>query len=355
MKYRRLGRTQLQVSEIGFGTWGIGKTSWIGADDQASVKALMTARDTGINFFDTALVYGRGHSERMLTRVFGKSDVVIATKVPPKNRMWPAPAGIPLREAYPKSHVLESLRSSLTNLQRETVDLYQFHVWSDEWAHDPEWLNTIEDIRRSGMARFIGISINDHQPGNVIQALETGLVDCVQVIYNVFDQSPEDRLFPYCQANDIGVIARVPFDEGGLTGGIRPGVTFPTGDFRNLYFGGKRKQQVWDRVQHLVSDAGVGLQELPELCLRFCLSHAAVTTVIPGMRTPAHVVVNTSASDRGVLPETLRDCLHKHRWVTNFYDPPPTWRRRLGRYMRRFAKILPPSLVATPISRQAPK
>lgn len=339
MRYRRLGRTGLKVSEIGFGTWGIGKTSWIGADDQESTSALITARDAGVNFFDTALAYGRGHSEQLLAQVFGKSkEVVVASKVPPKNGLWPAPAGVPLQQAYPKSHVLESLRTSLTNLQREAIDLYQFHVWSDEWAKDAEWLDAIEEIRRSGMARFIGVSINDHQPDNVIQALETGLVDCVQVIYNLFDQSPEDKLFPYCQAHDIAVIGRVPFDEGGLTGAIHRGVTFPPRDFRNYYFAGNRKRHVWTRVRRLVADAGITLDQLPDLALRFCLSQAAVSTVIPGMRTAAHVHANVAASDHGALSKDLVDRLHKHRWVRNFYAPPQSWASKARSYIRRLTQ-----------------
>jgi aryl-alcohol dehydrogenase-like predicted oxidoreductase len=348
MKYRKFGRTGLQLSEIGFGAWGIGKTSWVGADDQTSTRALMAARDAGINFFDTALVYGGGHSERLLAQTFGKSfEVIIASKAPPKNRLWPARAGVPLRDAYPKWYVLENLRKSLSNLQRETIDLYQFHVWSDEWANDAEWLKTVEEIRRSGQARFIGISINDHQPHNVIKALEAGLVDSVQVIYNLFDQSPEDTLFPYCQAHDIGVIARVPFDEGGLTGAIRPGVTFPAGDFRNYYFAGRRKQRVWERVQRLVSDAGIELQQLPDLALRFCLSHAAVSTVVPGMRTPAHVQSNVAATEHGTISTDALRRLRKHRWVRNFYAPPGTLADRIKGRARRIAKRLLPSRLAS--------
>jgi aryl-alcohol dehydrogenase-like predicted oxidoreductase len=340
MNYRRLGRTGLEISEIGFGAWGIGQTSWIGAQDQDSIRALMTARDAGINFFDTALAYGRGHSEQLLAQVFGKSrELVIASKVPPKNGLWPAPSGVPLREAYPKSHVLECLQKTLTNLLRETVDLYQFHVWSDEWAHESEWVSTVQEIKRSGMVRFVGISINDHQPENVLQALETGLVDSVQVIYNIFDQSPEGRLFPYCQSQDIGVIARVPFDEGALTGAVHPGAAFPPNDFRNYYFGGKRKQQVWERIQQLVADAGIGVDQLPDLALRFCISNTAVSTVIPGMRTPAHVLRNVTASDRGTLSEEIIARLHKHRWVRNFYAPPRHgWTGKVMMYSRRMSE-----------------
>jgi aryl-alcohol dehydrogenase-like predicted oxidoreductase len=207
-------------------------------------------------------------------------------------------------------------------LGRDVVDLYQFHVWSDEWATDPRWMETLYQLRRSGMVRFIGISINDHQPANVIQALKSGLIDSVQVIYNIFDQSPRDQLFPYCMEHKIGVIVRVPFDEGGLTGSIRPGISFPDRDFRNRYFAGERKQQVWERVQAIAADAAVDVAQLPNLALRFSLSHCAVTTVIPGMRKPCHVERNAEASEQGQLGVELSEKLSKHCWYRNFYDVP---------------------------------
>ncbi len=321
MRYRKLGRTGLSVSEIGFGAWGIGKAMWVGADDQKSLHSLKAARDRGANFFDTALAYGTGHSEQLIAQAFGRSpDIVIASKVPPKNMIWPAYRGTPLNEAFPKTYVLSCLDQTLRNLRRDAVDLYQFHVWSDEWASQPEWLETVRQIHDSGKTRFIGISINDHEPTNVIRALDTGLVDAVQVIYNIFDQSPEDALFPYCRAHDIGVLARVPFDEGGLTGHVRPETTFPKGDFRNDYFTAERKQEVWGRVQKIAQDAAVPLERLPEVALRFCLSDPAVSTVIPGMRTPEHVDSSTAVSDMGPLPAGVLEKMRAHRWVKNYYD-----------------------------------
>ena len=321
MKYRQLGKTGLQVSEIGYGAWGIGQSEWMGADDEVSLKSLKAARDAGINFFDTALAYGMGHSEQLLSRAFGKSnEVIIASKVPPKNFIWPAQPGVPVRDVFPKEYVLSSLDRTLKNLGREIVDLYQFHVWNDEWASDEEWLSTVREIRSSGKARFVGISINDHQPANSLKGLATGLIDAVQVIYNIFDQSPEDELFPYCQKHKIGVLARVPFDEGSLTGKIRPDTNFPEGDFRHQYFSGDRKQQVWDRVQGLTKDAAIPVEQLPQFALRFCLSQPAVSTVIPGMRTPAHVGSNAAASDAGPLSPALLAKIHPHRWVRNFYE-----------------------------------
>ena len=320
MRYRTLGRTGLKVSEIGYGAWGISGRQWIGAEDQQSLRALAAARAAGVNFFDTALAYGDGHSEQLIARAFGRdAEVIIATKVPPKNLIWPAPPHSRLEEVFPRAYVLASLEQSLRNLQRETVDLVQFHVWNDEWAAKDEWRATLDEIRRAGKARFLGISINDHQPNNALKALETGEIDCVQVIYNVFDQSPEDELFPYCQEHAIGVIARVPFDEGALTGRITPETVFPSGDFREQYFAGRRKELVWDRVQRICQDLHIAAEQMPEIALRFCLSSPAVSTVIPGMRTPAHVQLNAAASDRGALPAQALAKLRAYRWEKNFY------------------------------------
>jgi aryl-alcohol dehydrogenase-like predicted oxidoreductase len=320
VKYRELGRTGIKVSEIGFGAWGIGQSEWVGADDSASLATLKTAFDSGINFFDTALAYGDGHSEQLLARAFGKSkEVVIASKVPPLNQVWPARKGTPLQEVFPIQYVLKSLDQSLANLQRETLDVYQFHVWSDEWSHQEEWLKTVEQMKNSGKVRAIGLSINDHQPANSLQALATGLIDSVQVIYNIFDQSPEDELFPYCREHGIGVIARVPFDEGSLTGNIRPNTIFPKSDFRNVYFKGNRKTEVWERVQKILYDTKIPVEDLPELALRFCLSNPAVSTVIPGMRWPERVRSNITASDAGPLDAGTLKTLRPHRWVRNYY------------------------------------
>jgi aryl-alcohol dehydrogenase-like predicted oxidoreductase len=320
MRTRRLGRTGLEVGEIGFGAWGIGKSMWVGAEDETSLKALMGARDAGVNFFDTALAYGTGHSERLLRKAFGASEgVFIASKVPPRNFQWPARAGTRLSEVFPRAYVLESLDSTLRNLGRERVDIYQFHVWLDEWASHDEWLRTVEDMKTSGKARLVGISINDHEPANSLKGLATGQIDTVQVIYNLFDQSPEDRLLPYCREHGIGVIVRVPFDEGSLTGRVRPDTEFPRGDFRNEYFRGDRKREVWERVQAIVREAGLPVEELPELALRFCLSAPEVSTVIPGMRTWEHVAANVRASEEGPLAPDLLERLRPHRWVRSFY------------------------------------
>jgi aryl-alcohol dehydrogenase-like predicted oxidoreductase len=321
MRRRELGRTGISVSEIGYGAWGIGKSQWVGADDEKSMESLNAARDAGVNFFDTALAYGMGHSEKLIAKAFGNSrEVIIASKVPPKDFVWPAADESRLKDVFPRDYVLSSLDETLSNLGREQVDVYQFHVWNDRWASEDEWLKTAQHMRDSGKVRVVGISINDHQPANSLKALATGLIGSVQVIYNIFDQSPQDELFPYCREHGIGVIARVPFDEGSLTGKIRPDTKFAEGDFRNEYFGGDRKREVWDRVTQIAHDAGISIEDMPQLALRFCLAAPEVSTVIPGMRNVPHVASNVAVSDMGPLPSSVLEKLHTHRWVRDFYS-----------------------------------
>jgi aryl-alcohol dehydrogenase-like predicted oxidoreductase len=321
MRYRTLGKTGLEVSELGYGAWGIGKTMWIGADDDESLRALRRAIELGVNFIDTALRYGQGHSERLVGQVVRESTetVYVATKVPPQNAVWPARPGTPADEAFPADWVVTCAEESLGNLGLETIDVLQFHVWSDEWVGEGSWLEAIEELKRDGRIRFFGVSINDHQPANAIRLIESGAVDTVQVIYNLFDQSPEDELFPAVLDADVGVIVRVPLDEGSLTGNVRPDTTFPDGDFRNSYFGGDRKQEVWDRVQAIAADASVPVDGLAETALRFCLSHPAVSTVIAGMRSVRNVEANARAVDAGPLDEGTLERLRPHRWGRVFY------------------------------------
>jgi aryl-alcohol dehydrogenase-like predicted oxidoreductase len=322
MHYRLLGRTGLRLSEIAFGSWGIGGSMWIGADDTESMKALRRAVDVGINFFDTAIVYGNGHSETLIGKLLKESgqQLHVATKIPPKNMQWPARNGVPSHEAFTKNHIIESTNRSLKSLRRECIDLQQLHVWRDDWAEADEIWEAIETLKMQGKINYFGISINDHDPASALKAAQTGKVDSFQVIYNIFDQSPEDELFPLCEKLNIGIIVRVPFDEGGLTGRITPSTTFPEKDWRNNYFKGDRKQEIFNRVEQLKTLLGPEAKTLPELALRFCLSHPAVTSVIPGMRTVAHVEGNAEASKGKPLSPQLIQALRRFRWVRNFYS-----------------------------------
>jgi len=270
MNHRRLGRTGLEVSEVGYGAWGIGGSGWLGAQDDESLRALELALDSGINLIDTALGYGDGHSEELVGQaVRSRSETVyVATKIPPKNRLWPARAGTHADEAFPADHVRACTEQSLRNLGLEAIDVQQFHVWDDAWVDQGDWREAIEDLRREGKLRFFGVSINDHEPANALGLIRAGLADTVQVIYNAFDQSPEDELFPACREHDVGVLARVPLDEGGLTGRITPDTEFPEGDFRARYFRDDRKREVHERAQAIADDLGVGEDGLAELALR---------------------------------------------------------------------------------------
>jgi aryl-alcohol dehydrogenase-like predicted oxidoreductase len=322
MKYRTLGKTGLQISEIGYGAWGIGQSGWIGADDKESLQALQTAIDLGLNFIDTALGYGNGHSEQLVGQVVRshKERVYIATKVPPKNGQWPAREGVAVSETFPGDYVAQCAERSLRNLGTDTIDILQFHVWQDAWVGQGDWLDAVQKLKQQGKIRFFGVSINDHQPDNAVRLIESGVVDTVQVIYNIFDQAPEDKLLPACQKYNIGVIVRVPLDEGGLTGKVTPDSTFDAKDFRSGYFHGDRKKQVYERVQSIASDLGVSVDDVPEIALRFVLSNPAVSTVIPGMRTVRNAQRNVALGDSPSLsPEQLQK-LKNHRWIRNFYN-----------------------------------
>jgi aryl-alcohol dehydrogenase-like predicted oxidoreductase len=323
MRYRRLGRTNLEVSEVGFGSWGIGGGMWAGSDDREALRALHAAADHGVNFYDRALVYGRGHSERLVGKFLAErrnSQVRVATKVPPLNDRWPASAATPLAAAFPYGHIIACTERSLHNLGVATIDLLQFHVWLDAWVDQAEWYEAVVTLKEEGKIRHFGLSINDHQPESALKAVTSGKVDTLQVIYNIYDQSPDEDLFSLCQHHDVGIIARVPFDEGGLLGTIRPDTEFPAGDWRNRYFRGERKQEVFEHTELLRSLLGAEAQSLPELALRFCLSHPAVSTVIPGMRSLHHVVTNCAVSDGRTLSPRMLEELRVHAWKRNYYS-----------------------------------
>ncbi len=315
MKYRTLGRTGIEVSEIGYGAWGIGGVQWTGGDDEEAMRALNLAIDQGLNFIDTALAYGDGHSERLVGEVVRsrKEQIYIATKVPPKNRQWPA-HDVPLREVFSADYIIECTEQSLRNLGVDTIDIQQFHVWRDNWVDESEWLDALMKLREQGKVRFFGISINDYQPWNALKALRQGHIDTVQVIYNIFEQAPENELYPLCRELNIGVIARVPFDEGGLTGAVGPETVFPETDFRTWFFRGDRKQKVFNRVERLKLLLGAEAENLAELALRYILSHDAVSTVIPGMRSAKHVTNNISYSDGRKLTPGMLWRLKQFAW-----------------------------------------
>lgn len=314
MRYRTFGRTGWQVSDIGYGMWGMG--DWTGSDDDESMRSLERAVQLGCNFFDTASAYGEGHSETLLGQlVLNHADkrLYTATKIPPKNLQWPARPEYSLEEVFPAHHIRKNVESSLANLGVNTIDLIQFHVWSDKWADDARWQRAVDDVKRERLVCAVGISVNRWEPENCIRTLRTGLIDAVQVIYNIFDQSPEDQLFPLCRELNVAVIARVPFDEGTLTGTLTPKSKWPDGDWRNTYFGPENLKASVDHAEALRPLIPSGMT-MPEFALRFILSNPDVSTIIPGMRRVKHVDANIGASDKGTLPRELIQRLRAHRW-----------------------------------------
>jgi aryl-alcohol dehydrogenase-like predicted oxidoreductase len=315
MKYRTFGRTGWQVSEIGYGMWGMG--GWTGSDDTESFESLQRAADLGCNFFDTAYVYGNGRSENLLGELVRSNPdkhLYTATKVPPKNMQYPTLPEFTLEECYPPDHIEEFLHKSLQNADLESFDLLQIHTWNDDWADDDSWSDMLDSLKRQGLIRATGISINRWEPWNGVKAVRSGKIDSVQVIYNIFDQNPEDQLFPACEEMNVAVIARVPFDEGTLTGTITKEATFPSDDWRSTYFAPENlipSVEHADALKPLIPEGS----SMPDMALRFILGNPNVSTIIPGMRKLANVENNVAASDRGPLTAELQEELRHHRWV----------------------------------------
>jgi aryl-alcohol dehydrogenase-like predicted oxidoreductase len=314
MQYRTFGRTGWQVAEVGYGMWGMG--GWTGSEDAESLASLQRSVELGCNFFDTAYAYGEGHSERLLGQLLRQNPGVklyTATKIPPKNRKWPSRRGALLDDVFPADYIREMVDTSLRNLGSESLDLMQFHVWEDDWARDDRWQRACEDLKRAGKVHAWGVSVNRWEPDNCLETLTTGMIDAVQVIYNIFDQNPEDRLFPLADELQVAIIARVPFDEGTLTGNLTKDTTFPEGDWRNTYFVPENLHASVDRADALRPLIPSGMT-MPEMALRFILANPTVSTIIPGMRRLRHVEANIAASDGHALSADLLAQLQQHRW-----------------------------------------
>ncbi len=314
MNYRRFGCANWLVSEIGCGMWGMG--SWSGSDDEESLRSLQRAVDLGCNFFDTAWAYGEGRSEALLGRLVRANPdkkVYTATKIPPKNMTWPSRSEFKLDETFPPDHIEQRVNESLEHAGLDSFDLMQFHVWEDSWIEDDRWVKKMDDLRRQELFSAIGISINRWEPRNAVKTVRSGLIDSVQVIYNIFDQNPEDELFPACAEMNVAVIARVPFDEGTLTGTLTKESKWPEGDWRNTYFVPENLLPSVERAEKLKAILPPDMT-LPEMALRFILSNPNVSTIIPGMRKPSHVDSNIGASDAGPLSREVLSELRKHRW-----------------------------------------
>lgn len=314
MKYRRFGRTNWQVSDIGYGMWGL--AGWTGNDEAEIERSLDRSVELGCNFFDTAWAYAEGKSEAILGKLVKRNPstkLYCATKIPAKNFKWPATSAYSIKDCYPAEHIIDYTEKSLRNLKLDSIDLQQFHVWDDSWAKYDDWKEGITRLKKEGKVKFFGISVNRWEPDNVLEALETGLVDSVQVIYNIFDQAPEDRLFPLCKKLDVGVIARVPFDEGTLTGTLTKETTFPKDDWRSTYFVPENLNSSVDHAEALRPLIPVGMT-MADMALKFILANDDVHTIIPGMRKIRNVEANIATSDTPTLPGPLLGKLKEHRW-----------------------------------------
>lgn len=315
MKYRKFGRTNWEVSEIGYGMWGMGG-DWKGTNDDQHTNSLDLAVELGCNFFDTAWGYGEGKSERLLADLLKRhpnKKLWAATKIPPMNFKWPSKRGYKLEDCFPAHHIIEYTEKSLKNLALEKIDLIQFHVWEDDWAEMEEWQRALEDLKKQGKIDAVGISVNRWEPTNCLNSIRTGAIDAIQVIYNIFDQAPEDELFPLCAEKDIAVIARVPFDEGTLTGKLSKETTFAEDDWRSTYFVPENLNSSVDHAEALRTDLPDGM-EMPEAALRFILENSTVSTIIPGMRQARHVQANCNCSDGNRLDSASLNKIKKHRW-----------------------------------------
>lgn len=314
MQYRKFGRTGWMISEIGYGMWGMG--GWSGSQDAESLNSLQRAVELGCNFFDTAWGYGAGHSEGLLGQLVKNNPdkkLYTATKMPPKNFKWPSRREFTLDDCFPPDHIEEYVHRSLKNAGLESFDLMQFHTWEDSWLDDDRLLKKIDELKSQGLFQAIGISMNRWEPWNGVRAVKTGMIDAVQVIYNIFDQNPEDELFPACQQHDVAVIARVPFDEGTLTGTLTKESKWPEGDWRNTYFVPENLNASVDRAEALRPLVPEGMT-MPEMALRYILHNVTVSTIIPGMRKIKNVEANMAASDGVTLPDELLTKLKTHRW-----------------------------------------
>ncbi|HEY7138512.1 MAG TPA: aldo/keto reductase [Methylomirabilota bacterium] len=334
MQNRKLGHSGLMVSEIGFGTWAIGGDAWGPSDDSAARRALLRAFDLGVNFVDTALSYGWGHSERLVGHAVREAGggIRVATKIPPRPRRWLPRTSMQVRTAFPRDWIVQATESSLRNLGTESIHLQQLHTWRDEWLDEPDWQEAIGQLKAQGKIQAFGISLLNHRPDSALRAVASGLVDSVQLIFNVFYQSAREVLFDHCRLHNVGIIVRSPFDESSLTGRLTPETRFPAGDFRREYFRGERLRETCRHVEGFRAEAVKQGESLARLALRFCLSHEAVSTVIPGMRNPKQVDENCTVSSEWLTPEQL-SALRDHAWPRNYYKMPMS--RRLWWHVRQ--------------------
>ncbi|MEN7546632.1 aldo/keto reductase [Rapidithrix thailandica] len=320
MKYRGLGKTGLKISEISFGAWSIG-ASWGEQSEKDSIAALHKALDLGVNFIDTALAYGNGKSEKIIGKVLSdrSEEVYVATKIPPKVGAWPPTPYCKIEERYPEEYLRESLETCLKNLNTECIDILQLHTWTRAWNKYPSALEVLQKFKKEGKIRYIGVSTPEHDQNALIGLMKGGWLDTVQVIYNIFEQEPVAEFLPTALEQEVGVIVRMAFDEGILTGKYTPDHQFPKEDFRSKYFEGDRLERAVRRVEKIKSDLQTSGFTMPQAALKFAMKPPAVSTVISGIRNAQQAERNTAVADMPDLPEEYMEMLRHHYWVRAFW------------------------------------
>jgi aryl-alcohol dehydrogenase-like predicted oxidoreductase len=320
---RPFGRTGWDISEVAFGAWQLGG-QWGPVDDDASVRALLDAYERGINFVDTAEMYGSGHSEEVVGRSLRDwtgARVYVATKVQPIHWPDPAESDPDIAAAYPAAYLRSSVEASLRRLGVDRLDLIQLHCWMPGGVHDQGWLTTLQAMREEGKIDRIGVSLRDHRADEGVAIAQSGLVDSIQVIYNIFDQSPEQGLLAAAAASQTAIIVRVALDSGSLSGAWTPASydEWAPGSVLSTLFRGERFGQTLERVARIREVTDPFYESLDEAAIRFVLDAKEVSTVIIGMTSPERIERNLSFSDGGGLAPGLRDRLAGFEWKRNFY------------------------------------
>ena len=320
MKYRKLGKNGPEVSEIGFGAWAIGG-SWGAQKESDSIEALETALDRGVTFIDTAAGYGDGKSERIIGEFLKtrSESVRVCTKTPPAPGKWPPSPWCDINERYPEKYLRENIEQRLKNLQTDSLDVLLLHTWTRAWNDQPAALETLQKIKAEGLIKQVGISTPEHDQNCVIQLMREGLIDVVQVIYNIFEQEPAAQILPVAGECGTGVIVRVAFDEGVLTGKYKGDETFPLGDFRRNYYAGDRLERGVERTRKIDEEFRESPYSMPELALKFTLSPETVSTVIPGIRNRQQALQNAKVSDLPELDKEALIRLREHAWNRGFW------------------------------------
>ncbi len=325
MKKRTLGKSGINVSEVGFGAWAIGG-SWGPQSESDSLAALNRALDLGVTIIDTAAGYGNGKSERTIARVLrdrGKggsaSQALVATKTPPLPGAWPPSPYCKSDERYPETYLRTNVEERLEYLDTDRLDLLQLHTWTRAWNRDPRPFAVLRKLQAEGKVGLVGVSTPEHDQNCVIDLMRGGWVDVVQVIYNIFEQEPAAELLPVARECGVGIIVRVPFDEGALTGKFTDATTFADDDFRRHYFAGDRLARAARRAELVRDDLRGTDYTLAQAALKFTLAHPAVSTVIPGMRNATQAALNCSVSNLPDLAPDLIARLHRHNWRRAFW------------------------------------